>query len=176
MCDITLSNNSYDHLKCGFYFLTDSNSYLGRPLHSVGKRTPRFPVSHLHKKDENYVSAKKKRRKLEINADDNDDEHVAALTLTETLQRGDSAQVPQTPHRRTEHMKSSPVQSWDKMVFYCRPVFHCYCYFGYAILQLSFYSIGFFSQNHLQRIFVMLPYMNTGLKVAQDVGGLILPM
>jgi hypothetical protein len=23
---------------------------------------------------------------------------------------------------------------------------------------------------------VMLPYMNTGLKVAQDVGGLILPM
>nr|TKS04330.1 hypothetical protein D5086_0000145310 [Populus alba] len=87
----------------------------GRPLHSVGKRTPRFPVSHLHKKDENYVSAKKKRRKLEINADDNDDEHVAALTLTETLQRGDSAQVPQTPYRRTEHMKSSPVQSWDKM-------------------------------------------------------------
>ncbi|KAJ6876800.1 protein ALWAYS EARLY 2-like [Populus alba x Populus x berolinensis] len=86
----------------------------GRPLHSVGKRTPRFPVSHLHKKDENYVSAKK-RRKLEINADDNNDEHVAALTLTETLQRGDSAQVPQTPHRRTEHMKSSPVQSWDKM-------------------------------------------------------------
>ncbi|KAL9378991.1 hypothetical protein Peur_027473 [Populus x canadensis] len=87
----------------------------GRPLHSVGKRTPRFPVSHQHKKDENYVSPKKKRRKSEINADDNDDEHVAALTLTETLQRGDSAQVPQTPHRRTEHMKSSPVQSWDKM-------------------------------------------------------------
>ncbi|KAH8490907.1 hypothetical protein H0E87_023151 [Populus deltoides] len=87
----------------------------GRPLHSVGKRTPRFPVSHQHKKDENYVSPKKKRRKSEINADDNDDEHFAALTLTETLQRGDSAQVPQTPHRRTEHMKSSPVQSWDKM-------------------------------------------------------------
>ncbi|KAI9383036.1 hypothetical protein POPTR_013G020500v4 [Populus trichocarpa] len=87
----------------------------GRPLHSVGKRTPRFPVSHQHKKDENYVSPKKKHRKSEINADDNDDEHVAALTLTETLQRGDSAQVPQTPHRRTEHMKSSPVQSWDKM-------------------------------------------------------------
>eukprot|EP00258_Populus_trichocarpa_P023671 XP_024439690.1 protein ALWAYS EARLY 2 isoform X2 [Populus trichocarpa] len=87
----------------------------GRPLHSVGKRTPRFPVSHQLKKDENYVSPKKKHRKSEINADDNDDEHVAALTLTETLQRGDSAQVPQTPHRRTEHMKSSPVQSWDKM-------------------------------------------------------------
>ncbi|KAJ6380244.1 hypothetical protein OIU76_016824 [Salix suchowensis] len=68
----------------------------GHPLHSVGKRTPRFPVSHLHKKDngEHYVSPKKKRRKSENNADDNDDEHVAALTLTETLQRGDSAQVP----------------------------------------------------------------------------------
>ncbi|KAJ6762737.1 PROTEIN ALWAYS EARLY 1-RELATED [Salix purpurea] len=89
----------------------------GHPLHSVGKRTPRFPVSHLHKKDngEHYVSPKKKRRKSENNADDNDDEHVAALTLTETLQRGDSAQVPQTPHRRTEYMKSSPVQSWDRM-------------------------------------------------------------
>ncbi|KAF9669948.1 hypothetical protein SADUNF_Sadunf13G0017700 [Salix dunnii] len=89
----------------------------GRPLHSVGKRTPRFPVSHLHKKDdgEHYVSPKKKRRKSENIADDNDDERVAALTLTETLQRGDSAQVPQTPHRRTEHMKSSPVQSWDRM-------------------------------------------------------------
>ncbi|CAK7340694.1 unnamed protein product [Dovyalis caffra] len=88
----------------------------GRPLHAVGKRTPRFPVSHLHKKDgENYVSPKKKRRKSEINADDNDDEHVAALALTEALQRGDSPQASQTPRRRTEHMKSSPVQSWDRM-------------------------------------------------------------
>ena len=113
----------------------NSNSYLGRPLHAVGKRTPRFPVSYLRKKDdgENYVSPKKKRRKSEINADDNDDEHAAVLALTEALQRVDSPQMSQTPCRRTENMKSSPVQSWDRMVFYCRPFFHGYCYFGYAI-------------------------------------------
>ncbi|KAL9393127.1 hypothetical protein Peur_012412 [Populus x canadensis] len=89
----------------------------GRPLHAVGKRTPRFPVSYLRKKDdgENYVSPKKKRRKLEINADDNDDEHAAVLALTEALQRVDSPQMSQTPCRRTENMKSSPVQSWDRM-------------------------------------------------------------
>ncbi|XP_034912894.1 protein ALWAYS EARLY 2 isoform X2 [Populus alba] len=89
----------------------------GRPLHAVGKRTPRFPVSYLRKKDdgENYVSPKKKRRKSEINADDNDDEHAAVLALTEALQRVDSPQMSQTPCRRTENMKSSPVQSWDRM-------------------------------------------------------------
>ncbi|XP_061970278.1 protein ALWAYS EARLY 2-like isoform X4 [Populus nigra] len=83
----------------------------------VGKRTPRFPVSYLRKKDdgENYVSPQKKRRKLEINADDNDDEHAAVLALTEALQRVDSPQMSQTPCRRTENMKSSPVQSWDRM-------------------------------------------------------------
>ncbi|XP_011036805.1 PREDICTED: protein ALWAYS EARLY 2-like isoform X2 [Populus euphratica] len=89
----------------------------GRPLHAVGKRTPRFPVSYLRKKDdgENYVSPKKKRRKLEINADDNDNEHAAVLALTEALQRVDSPQMSQTPCGRTENMKSSPVQSWDRM-------------------------------------------------------------
>ncbi|KAL9356099.1 hypothetical protein Peur_049352 [Populus x canadensis] len=93
----------------------------GRPLHAVGKRTPRFPVSYLRKKDdgENYVSPKKKRRKLEINAGDNDDEHAAVLALTEALQRVDSPQMSQTPCRRTENMKSSPVQSWDRMSESC---------------------------------------------------------
>ncbi|KAJ6775521.1 PROTEIN ALWAYS EARLY 1-RELATED [Salix purpurea] len=85
----------------------------GRPLHAVGKRTPRFPVSYLRKKEdgENYVSPKKKRRKSEINAN----EHSAVLALTEALQRVDSPQMSQTPRRRTENMKSSPVQSWDRM-------------------------------------------------------------
>ncbi|KAJ6397535.1 hypothetical protein OIU77_018530 [Salix suchowensis] len=85
----------------------------GRPLHAVGKRTPRFPVSYLRKKEdgENYVSPKKKRRKSEINAN----EHSAVLALTEALQRVDSPQMSQTPLRRTENMKSSPVQSWDRM-------------------------------------------------------------
>ncbi|KAF9681590.1 hypothetical protein SADUNF_Sadunf05G0017400 [Salix dunnii] len=88
-----------------------------RPLHAAGKRTPRFPVSYLRKKDdgENYVSPKKKRRKSEIKADDNVHEHSAVLALTEALQRVDSPQMSQTPRRRTENMKSSPVQSWDRM-------------------------------------------------------------
>ena len=84
----------------------------------MGKRTPRFPVSYSHKKDygENYVSAIKKGRKSE---NENDDEvaHVAALALAEASQRGGSPQVSLTPYGRTEPMKSSPVQSWEKMVF-----------------------------------------------------------
>ena len=132
MYDINASNNSEDFKFFFFFlFLINSNSYIGRPLHAVGKRTPRFPVSYLRKKEdgENYVSPKKKRRKSEINAN----EHSAVLALTEALQRVDSPQMSQTPRRRTENMKSSPVQSWDRMVFYCRLVFHGYCYFCYAI-------------------------------------------
>ncbi|XWS64536.1 hypothetical protein CRYUN_Cryun05aG0012500 [Craigia yunnanensis] len=64
---------------------------------AVRKRTPRVPV----KKSE---------------ADDNDDEHVAALTLTGALQRGGSPQVSQRPYKKAECRRSSPVQSYDMML------------------------------------------------------------
>ncbi|KAH0994839.1 hypothetical protein GBA52_018703 [Prunus armeniaca] len=86
----------------------------GQPR-AVGKRTPRFPVSYAYKKDDRdtYVSPIKKGRRSE---GDNDDEvvHVAAL-LTEASQRGGSPQISQTPYRRTVHVKSSSVQSSERM-------------------------------------------------------------
>ena len=71
---------------------------LGIHPHAVRKRTPRVAV----KKSE---------------ADDNDDEHVAALTLTGALQGGGSPHVSQTPYRRAERRRPSPVQSNDRMVY-----------------------------------------------------------
>ncbi|BBH06552.1 DIRP domain-containing protein [Prunus dulcis] len=86
----------------------------GQPR-AVGKRTPRFPVSYAYKKDDRdtYVSPIKKGRRSE---GDNDDEvaHVAAL-LTEASQRGGSPQISQTPDRRPVHVKSSSVQSSERM-------------------------------------------------------------
>ncbi|XP_012089049.1 protein ALWAYS EARLY 2 isoform X2 [Jatropha curcas] len=82
----------------------------------VGKRTPRIAVSYPYKKNdrENYVSLNWG-QKSENDANDDEVAHVAALALTEALQRGGSTQVSFTPHRRTEHIKSSPVRSWDRM-------------------------------------------------------------
>ncbi|XP_048424152.1 protein ALWAYS EARLY 2 isoform X4 [Pyrus x bretschneideri] len=82
---------------------------------AVGKRTPRVPVSYPHKKDdkEAYVSPIKKGRKSEGDNDD-DVSHVVAL-LTEASQRGGSPQVSQTPYRRPAHLKSSSVQSSERM-------------------------------------------------------------
>lgn len=84
----------------------------------MGKRTPRFPVSYSHRKDysENYISPVKRGWKSE---NENDDEvaHVAALALAEASQRGGSPQVSRMPYRRTGPIKSSPVQSWERMVF-----------------------------------------------------------
>ncbi|KAL6278601.1 hypothetical protein ACE6H2_022202 [Prunus campanulata] len=86
----------------------------GQPR-AVGKRTPRFPVSYAYKKDDRdtYVSPIKKGRRSE---GDNDDEvaHVAAL-LTEASQRGGSPQISRMPYRRPVHVKSSSVQSSERM-------------------------------------------------------------
>ncbi|KAK9265918.1 hypothetical protein L1049_012597 [Liquidambar formosana] len=73
---------------------------------AVGKRTPRFPVSYSYKKEG---------RKLEVDANDDDVAHVAALALTEASQRGGSPQVSRTPYRRTNYMKTSPVKSGERM-------------------------------------------------------------
>ncbi|KAJ7977966.1 Protein ALWAYS EARLY 3 [Quillaja saponaria] len=89
----------------------------GSQPRAVGKRTPRFPVSHSYKKDDrqNYVSPNKRGRKLEIEANDDVVAHVAALALTEASQRGGSPHVSQTTYRRAEHPKSSPIRSWERM-------------------------------------------------------------
>nr|XP_048323784.1 protein ALWAYS EARLY 2-like isoform X1 [Ziziphus jujuba var. spinosa] len=100
----------------GCLSLLKKKHFDGNQPRAVGKRTPRFPVSYSHRKDymENYISPIKRGRKLE---NENDDEvaHVAALALAEASQRGGSPQVSQTPYRRTEPIKSSPVQSWERM-------------------------------------------------------------
>ncbi|GAV63149.1 LOW QUALITY PROTEIN: DIRP domain-containing protein [Cephalotus follicularis] len=89
----------------------------GSQPRAVGKRTPRFPVSYSHNKDvrENYIPPNKKARKLEVDANDDEVAHVAALALTEASQMGGSPQVSQTPYRsRAVHRRFSPVQSGER--------------------------------------------------------------
>lgn len=83
----------------------------------VGKRTPRFPVSFLNKKDgrENHVSLNKRGRKSEADATDDDVAHGAALVLTAASHRGGSPQVSRSPYGRKGQLKGSPVQSWERM-------------------------------------------------------------
>ncbi|KAF8035870.1 hypothetical protein BT93_C1789 [Corymbia citriodora subsp. variegata] len=83
----------------------------------VGKRTPRFPVSFLYKKDgrENHVSQSKRGRKSEADATDDDVAHGAALVLTAASHRGGSPQVSRSPYGRKMQLKGSPVQSWERM-------------------------------------------------------------
>lgn len=99
----------------------------GQPR-AVGKRTPRFPVSYLHKKDNggNYVSPIKRIRKSD---NDNEDEvaHVAALALTEAAQRVGSPQV-STPYKRQENVSSSPAQSWERLAMVCNK-FIIFCHY-----------------------------------------------
>ncbi|KAH9755100.1 protein ALWAYS EARLY 2 [Citrus sinensis] len=89
----------------------------GNQPRAVKKRTPRFPVSYSQKKDDrdDYIPLNKKDRRSAVDANDDEVAHVAALALTEASQRGGSPQVSQSPHKKTEHGKSSPVQIWDKM-------------------------------------------------------------
>ncbi|XP_031260660.1 protein ALWAYS EARLY 2 isoform X2 [Pistacia vera] len=88
----------------------------GSQPRAVKKRTPRIPVSYSYKKDNrvNYTLLNNKKQESEVDANDDEVAHVAALALTEASQRGGSPQVSQSPYKRTEHGKSSPVQSWDK--------------------------------------------------------------
>ncbi|KAL5566063.1 hypothetical protein UlMin_029227 [Ulmus minor] len=99
----------------GYLSLLKRKRIDGNQPRAVGKRTPRFPVSHAHRKDymQNYVSPIRKGRKSE---NDNDDEvaHGAALALAEASQRGGSPQV-STPYRKPEHMSLSPAQSWERI-------------------------------------------------------------
>ncbi|KAB1994909.1 hypothetical protein ES319_D13G127600v1 [Gossypium barbadense] len=84
--------------------------------HAVGRRTPRVPVSYSYRRDdmENYNLPKKRVKKSEAN--DNDDEHVAAVTLTGALQRGSCPQFSQRPYKKAECRRSAPVQCYDRML------------------------------------------------------------
>ncbi|GKU97737.1 hypothetical protein SLEP1_g10838 [Rubroshorea leprosula] len=79
---------------------------------ALRKRTPRVPVSNSHKRDaiQNYTPLSKRGQKSEVDAND---DVVAALALTEALQRGGSPVIPQM--LRTNQIKPSPVRSWDGM-------------------------------------------------------------
>ncbi|KAG8472789.1 hypothetical protein CXB51_034723 [Gossypium anomalum] len=83
---------------------------------AVGRRTPRIPVSYSYRRDdmENYNPPKKRVKKSEAN--DNDDEHVAAVTLTGALQRGSCPQFSQRTYKKAECRRSTPVQSYDRML------------------------------------------------------------
>ncbi|KAG2695565.1 hypothetical protein I3760_07G018600 [Carya illinoinensis] len=101
----------------GYLSLLNRRNCDGAQPRAVRKRTPRFPVSFSHKKDvaETYASPSKRGRKLEVDTNDDKVARVAALTLAEASQRGGSPQISQTSYRRTEHITSSPAQSWERM-------------------------------------------------------------
>ncbi|KAL7080946.1 hypothetical protein ACP275_14G010100 [Erythranthe tilingii] len=77
---------------------------------TVGKRTPRFPVSFSYENinGEKYVSPTRQGLKLKANANDDEVAHQVAIALAEASQRGDSPQVYQTPIRRAESVTLSP--------------------------------------------------------------------
>ncbi|GMI85010.1 ARABIDOPSIS THALIANA ALWAYS EARLY 3, ALWAYS EARLY 3 [Hibiscus trionum] len=83
--------------------------------HAVRRRTPRVPVSYSYRRDdiESYDPPKKRVKKSE--AGDNDNEHVTAVTLSGSLQRGRSPQFSQKHHNKDECRKSTTVQSYDHM-------------------------------------------------------------
>ncbi|XP_057499348.1 protein ALWAYS EARLY 2-like isoform X1 [Actinidia eriantha] len=79
---------------------------------AVRKRTPRFPVTHSFRKDDNdnHDSPNKSSRNSQL---DDDVEHVAALALTEASQGEGSPQVSPSPFK-SDHMKPSPFQSRER--------------------------------------------------------------
>ncbi|KAL4339921.1 hypothetical protein GQ457_08G009640 [Hibiscus cannabinus] len=84
--------------------------------HAVRRRTPRVPVSYSYRRDdiESYDPPKKRVKKSEAN--DNDNEHVTAVTLAGALQRGTAPQFSQKHYNKAECRKSTPVQSYDHML------------------------------------------------------------
>ncbi|XP_042436767.1 protein ALWAYS EARLY 2-like isoform X2 [Zingiber officinale] len=85
---------------------------------AVGKRTPRFPVSNLYNKDDKERSTYMSKQSSMTAVDSVDDEgaHVAAMALTEVLQRGGygSPQVSLTPGRRINHSNCSIIKSSEQ--------------------------------------------------------------
>lgn len=147
------------------------------------KRTPRVPVSYSYKKDDriNYTSLNDKSRESEVDANDVEVEHVAALALTEASQRGGSPQVSQTPYRTTEHGKSSPVLSWDKTVFDIYVYVFCYVasvfptkilFYNKEYVLFLVHVNSFQSWRQLMPKSMMFLHLKTDLRVEQEVRSL----
>lgn len=102
---------------------------LGGQPRAVGKRTPRFPVSSLYRRDgrDNFTSLNKRCGKSEGENDD-DVAHEAALALAVASNKGGSPQASGSPFNRTKRLKPSPVQNWERMVFSFT------CIFSFAVI------------------------------------------
>ncbi|KAJ6837548.1 protein ALWAYS EARLY 2-like isoform X2 [Iris pallida] len=83
---------------------------------AVGKRTPRIPVTNMCSKDgkDKIFSPCKQAFKSELSTAADEGAHVAALALAEASQKVGSPQVSQTPGRRGDHMRLSPVRSGER--------------------------------------------------------------
>ncbi|GMI65604.1 ARABIDOPSIS THALIANA ALWAYS EARLY 2, ALWAYS EARLY 2 [Hibiscus trionum] len=84
--------------------------------HACRKRTPRVPVSYSYRRDDAESLIPPTKRVKKSGVDDKDDEHGAALTLAGTLQKGGSLNASQSPYKRAEHRRSSPVRRYDRML------------------------------------------------------------
>ncbi|KAL8244693.1 hypothetical protein R6Q59_010951 [Mikania micrantha] len=91
----------------GFLSLLKKKRSAGSRPRVVGKRTPRFPVSH-------FYGNVKRGLKLKEN-DDEDVAHSIALTLAEASKRGGSPQVSQTANRISDSLMSSSCHSAERM-------------------------------------------------------------
>ncbi|WCJ23526.1 DIRP Myb-like DNA-binding domain [Euphorbia peplus] len=80
---------------------------------TVGKRTPRVPVSFDKDNGEKYISPLRLGLKGKVDELDDDVAHEIALVLTEASQRGGSPQVSQTPNKKSG--TPSPVQNGEHM-------------------------------------------------------------
>lgn len=74
--------------------------------------------------------------RTQLNAVDDEGAHVAALALTEVLQRGGSPQISRTPGRRVDHT-SSPVKSSEQQVAVCIYSYCCIVFVSIFIKSLS---------------------------------------
>ncbi|XP_039040470.1 protein ALWAYS EARLY 2-like isoform X5 [Hibiscus syriacus] len=84
--------------------------------HACRKRTPRVLVSYSYRKDDTEIFIPPTKRVKKSEVDDEDDEHVAAWTLTGTLQKGGSPHTSHSPYKRAEHQRSSPLRRYDRML------------------------------------------------------------
>ncbi|KAK2999171.1 hypothetical protein RJ639_023046, partial [Escallonia herrerae] len=76
---------------------------------TVGKRTPRFPISISLRKGDSSPNIRGWKSMV-----DDDVAHVAALALTKASQGGGTPQISQSSYR-TDRSTSSPLKSWERM-------------------------------------------------------------
>ncbi|KAL4309675.1 hypothetical protein GQ457_01G037240 [Hibiscus cannabinus] len=82
----------------------------------VVRRTPRVLVLYSYKRDEIESYDPPKERVIMSEADDNDNGCAPAVRLTGALQRRSCSKFSQKPYNKVECRKSTPVQSYDRMI------------------------------------------------------------